>query len=108
MPLVPLTIEELTAYDRDGYLLVHQLFDTDEIDLLRDTAKRDRALDQQAYGRDDGQGGSVRLSVWNLPGDDLYGMFSRNELIVNRVEQLLRDEPYHYHSKMIMKEARTG
>ena len=58
--------------------LVPQLFDRDEIDLLRDTAKRDRALDQQAYGRNDGEGGSVRLSLWNHPGDDLYGMFSRN------------------------------
>ena len=95
-------------YERDGYLLVPHLFDVEEIELLRDTAKRDRALDQQAYGRDDGEGGSVRLSLWNHPGDDLYGMFSRNERIVDRVEQLLRDEPYHYHSKMIMKEARTG
>ena len=46
--------------------------------------------------------------LWNHPGDDLYGMFSRNRRIVDRVEELLTDEPYHYHSKMIMKEARTG
>jgi len=102
------TVDDLAAYDADGYLLVSQLFDSDEIELLRDTAKRDQALDQQAYGRNDGEGGSVRLSLWNHPGDDLYGMFSRNERIVARVEQLLGDEPYHYHSKMIMKEARTG
>jgi ectoine hydroxylase len=101
------TIDDLAAYDGDGYLLVPQLFDPDEIKLLRDTAKRDRALDQQAFGRNDGEGGNVRLALWNHPGDDLYGMFSRNERIVARVEQLLSDEPYHYHSKMIMKEART-
>ena len=88
--------------------VVRELFDRAEIDLLRDTAKRDRELDQQAYGRNDGEGGSVRLSLWNHPGDDLYGMFSRNQRIVDRVEQILGDEPYHYHSKMIMKEARTG
>lgn len=99
---------ELTAYCCDGYVMVRELFDSDEIGSLRDTAKRDRALDEQSYGRNDGEGGSVRLSLWNHPGDDLYGMFSRNERIVNRVEQLLGDEPYHYHSKMIMKEARTG
>jgi ectoine hydroxylase len=99
---------ELSTYRREGYVLVGQLFARDEIDLLRDTAKRDRALDAQAYGRGDGQGGSVRLSLWNHPGDDLYGMFSRNERVVNRVAQILDDEPYHYHSKMIMKEARTG
>lgn len=104
----PFSTSELAAYDQDGYVLVGQLFERDEIGSLRDAAKHDRALDEQAYGRADGEGGSVRLSLWNHPGDDLYGMFSRNERIVRRVEQLLGDEAYHYHSKMIMKEARTG
>jgi hypothetical protein len=104
----PLSQDQLVAYQRDGYVLVPQLFERDEIERLRTAAKQDRALDQQAYGRSDGEGGSVRLSLWNHPGDDLYGMFSRNERIIERVEQLLEDEAYHYHSKMIMKEARTG
>jgi len=108
MLLQHFSVDDLAAYDRDGYLLVEQLFDRPEIDLLRNSAKRDSDLDQQAYGRNDGEGGSVRLSLWNHPGDDLYSMFSRNDRIVDRVEQLLGDEPYHYHSKMIMKEARTG
>lgn len=99
---------QIADYQRDGFLHVPQLFTAPEITLLRDTAKRDQRLDSQAYGRADGEGGQIRLSLWNHPGDDLYGMFSRNERIVGRVEQLLSDEPYHYHSKMIMKEARTG
>ena len=102
------TVDQCADYEQNGYLLVPQLFEREEIDVLRTTAKRDRDLDQRAYGRDDGEGGSVRLTLWNRPGDDLYGMFSRNRRIVDRVEELLADEPYHYHSKMIMKEARTG
>jgi hypothetical protein len=104
----PFTADELLVYERDGYVLIKRLFECDEIERLRDSAKKDRALDEQAYGRNDGEGGSVRLSLWNHPGDDLYGMFSRNARIVDRVEQLLGDEAYHYHSKMIMKEAHTG
>jgi hypothetical protein len=103
-----LSNQELETYQRDGYVLLRKLFAGEEIDLLRSSAKRDRALDEQAYGRKDGEGGSVRLSLWNHPGDDLYGMFSRNQRIVGRVAQILGDEPYHYHSKMIMKEAHTG
>ena len=76
--------------------------------MLRGAAKADQALDEQAYGRADGAGGSVRLALWNHPGDDIYGMFTRSRRIVDRVAQLLEDEPYHYHSKMIMKQARTG
>lgn len=104
----PFSADDLSKYAQDGYVVVRQLFEPSEIAMLRQTAKQDRALDEQSYGRNDGEGGSVRLSLWNHPSDDLYGMFSRNRRIVDRVEQILDDEPYHYHSKMIMKEARTG
>jgi hypothetical protein len=70
-PKNSLSADDLAAYQRDGFVLVQQLFDRDEIELLRDAAKKDRALDEQAYGRSDGEGGSVRLSLWNHPGDDL-------------------------------------
>jgi len=100
--------EQLAAYRRDGYVLVPSLFETEEIDLLRRAAKEDRALDEHAFGREDGEGGSVRLSLWNHPGDELYGMFARSRRIVDTVEQVLEDEAYHYHSKMIMKQAVTG
>ena len=100
--------EQLAAYRRDGYVLVNGLFDSEETDLLRRAAKEDREMDLNSFGRDDGAGGSVRLSLWNHPGDDLYGMFARGRRIVDTVEQVLEDEAYHYHSKMIMKQARTG
>jgi len=100
--------EQLAAYCRDGYVLVPSLFESEEIDLLRRAGKEDRAMDENAFGRDDGDGGSVRLSLWNHPGDDLYGMFARGRRIVDTVEQVLEDEAYHYHSKMIMKQAVTG
>ena len=100
--------DQLAAYQRDGYVIVPQLFDTEEVDLVRRAAKEDRAMDDHAFGRDDGEGGSVRLSLWNHPGDDIYGMFARNRRIVDTVEQVLDDEAYHYHSKMIMKQAVTG
>ena len=42
----PLSDDQLATYERDGYVLVTQLFDRDEIELLRETAKQDRALDR--------------------------------------------------------------
>ena len=35
-------------------------------------------------------------------------MFARCHRVVDRVEQLLKDEAYHYHSKMILKDAKKG
>jgi len=100
--------EQLKQYHQDGYLLMKNQFDKEEIGLLHKSANEDRTLDAQSYGRKDGEGGTVRLSLWNHPGDNIYGMFARSERMVNRAEQILDDEVYHYHSKMILKDARIG
>jgi hypothetical protein len=99
---------QIAEYQRDGFYIFRSLFDTEEIDLLSRSAKADSELDKHAFQRDDGTGANVRLSLWNHPGDTIYGMFARCRRMVESVEQLLEDEVYHYHSKMIMKDARTG
>jgi ectoine hydroxylase len=104
----PLSPDQLAGYERDGYLLVPALFDAEETSLLVRSAREDRALDQHSFGRADGEGGRVRLSLWNHPGDGIYGMFARCRRVVDACEQILDDEVYHYHSKMIMKDALVG
>jgi len=103
-----LTSDQIAAYLRDGFTTVRALFDREEIDMLNRTAKQDRALDQHSVGKDDGTGRGARLAIWNHPGDGIYGMFARSRTMVDSVEQVLADEAYHYHSKMIMKDARVG
>ncbi len=107
MPHV-LTASEIARYHEQGYVIVPGLFDKAEIDLLHRAAKEDRELDKRSFGRADGEGGTVRLSLWNHPGDGIYGMFARCERMVRSCEKLLGGEVYHYHSKMIMKDPRTG
>jgi ectoine hydroxylase-related dioxygenase (phytanoyl-CoA dioxygenase family) len=103
-----LTAEQAGRYDEDGYALVPGFFDAEEIDLLRRAAREDHELDRRAFGRADGEGGKVRLSLWNHPGDGIYGMFARCERVVRSAELLLAGEVYHYHSKMIMKDPKVG
>jgi ectoine hydroxylase len=104
----PFKENRLDEYERNGFVLAKGMFDAEEIGLLRRAAKQDRELDQHAFGRGDGEGGIVRLSLWNHPGDTIYGMFARCHTIVNSAEKLLGGEVYHYHSKMIMKDAKVG
>jgi len=104
----PINEQQVQDYHANGFVLVKQQFDSEEAGLLRRAAKEDRELDQHSFGRQDGEGGVVRLSLWNHPGDTLYGMFARCESIVNSAEKLLGGEVYHYHSKMIMKDPKVG
>ena len=102
------TDAQVTDFNRDGFLIVRGNFNAEEIALLARASREDKAMDQSAVARDDGKGQPVRLAAWNHPGDGMYGMFARCRRIVDAVEQLLGDEVYHYHSKMILKDARTG
>jgi ectoine hydroxylase len=108
MPTRLLSDADLAAYHDQGYHIVHGLFDREEIGLLHRAAKEDHELDKRSFGRADGEGGTVRLSLWNHPGDGIYGMFARCERVVRSAEQILGGEVYHYHSKMIMKDPRVG
>jgi ectoine hydroxylase len=103
-----LTDSQLAQYHEQGYSLVPALFDAKEVELLQRAAKEDKQLDEHAFAKGDGEGGEVRLSLWNHPGDGIYGMFARCARMVESVEAILAGEVYHYHSKMIMKEPKIG
>ena len=99
---------DIEAYHKDGFVFERGIFSPEEIGLLGETARNDHAMDKAASKMDDGEGNDVRLSLWNHPGNGIYGMIARSERVVNRIEQLLEDEAYHYHSKMILKDAKVG
>jgi ectoine hydroxylase len=108
MPFGSVSDDQVREYQDKGYVVAKGFFDREEIELLRRAAKEDKQLDQHSFARGDGEGGQVRLSLWNHPGDTIYGMFARCNSIVNSAEKILGGEVYHYHSKMIMKDAKVG
>ncbi len=110
MPTSPTTLspDDLRQYDRDGYVIVRRLFDADEMLTLLNYAQRDQQMQDAAYGRKDATGLETKLALWNHPSDDLYGLFSRSPRIIDRMEQILDGEVYHWHSKMMLKEPRVG
>ena len=103
-----LTDEQVRQFHEDGYFIARGLYDTEEMALLNRAAREDKALDDYAIERSDGEGGVAKLTLWNHPGDDIYGMFSRGRRLVDSMEKILGGEVYHYHSKMNMKEPQVG
>jgi ectoine hydroxylase-related dioxygenase (phytanoyl-CoA dioxygenase family) len=99
---------QVSLYHQNGYVIFKNLLNPEEVTQLLKIARTDNELDKHSFDRDDGSGAKVRLSLWNHPGDRIYGMIARSHKLVDSVEQLLDDEAYHYHSKMIMKDAKVG
>jgi hypothetical protein len=84
------------------------LLSSDELDKLKKTLENDSEVLKHSFGRDDGSGRISRMALWNHPGKDITGMVARAEKVAGTVEKLLDGEVYHYHTKLMMKEAYTG
>ena len=103
-----LTEKQEDKFKDQGFLILKNLFAEEEIKLLKESAIFDKELDKQSVSRLDGNGKKVRLALWNHPGDGIYGMFARCNKLVDKMEQILGGEVYHYHSKMILKDPEIG
>jgi ectoine hydroxylase-related dioxygenase (phytanoyl-CoA dioxygenase family) len=103
-----LTPAQVADFHRDGYLLVKGMFDEEETRMMRDAARGDSGVASHAYDVRDASGRNSKLTLWNHPSDDIFGMTARSERIVNAAERLLDDEVYHYHSKLSIKEPHVG
>jgi hypothetical protein len=104
----PLTDGDVASFHRDGFVIRRGWFDAEEMGVLAGFAREDPDLVSHHMPVKDASGRESRLTLWNHPGDDLYGMFSRCRRVVDGAEQLLGDEVYHYHAKMMLKEPRVG
>ena len=102
------TPEQRAAYERDGFVLIRSLFDTEEIGLLRSAIETDPQLHASLYDRNDASGKATRMATWNHPGDSVYGLAARSHRVVDTMEEMLGGEVYHYHSKLTAKEPRDG
>ena len=104
----PLTTHQITEFQQDGFLIVESLLDAEEVSLLDRAARGDAKMQDAAMDVRDTHGRRTGLSLWNHPGDDIYGNIARSARVVYAMQQLLQDEVYHYHSKLSAKEPRVG
>ena len=103
-----ITAEEITAYNTQGFVFLRGLFQKQECDILLKTVEKDKLLTQQTMKMTDGSGKISKVSLWNNAGNDTYGMFARGHRMVNAVTQLIGAEPYHFHTKIMLKEPKVG
>jgi ectoine hydroxylase-related dioxygenase (phytanoyl-CoA dioxygenase family) len=102
------SVEEAKRFREDGMLFKRGYFDAEEIALLRRAVGKDDSLQANMVEIPDPEWVKTELVVWNHPGDDLFGAVARCARIVEAMESMLGGEVYHYHSKLIAKQPRTG
>lgn len=107
MPNV-MTPEQMTAYARDGYVIVRGLFDAEETGLLRRAMEEDPAVRDHVIDRRDQEGKATRIALWNRAGDSIYGLAARCVRMVDTAEALLGGEVYHFQSKLTAKDPEIG
>ena len=103
-----LRASQIEQYREDGYLMVQGHFSHEDMDRLLAVARADQALAANANDRLDAEGRVSRLSLrMDLP-ESAYSAYVRHRDIVEPMEQLMGEEVFHYHHKMMLKEPRVG
>jgi ectoine hydroxylase len=102
------TLEQAITFDRDGFLLIDDLFAAEEVATLLAAVDEATRVTEHTFELKDTEGRASRLSLWTDIGDDLFGAVSASPRIVNVARALLREEVYHWHSKVMLKEPRQG
>ena len=108
MPMYRLTRADQEAFHRDGYFVVEDLFDTEEVALLRDITERILPMDPHLHEQLDVEGNVTRISVRYNLSDDVFSAAVRCPRIVETMATLLDDEVYHYHHKVMVKDPEFG
>jgi ectoine hydroxylase len=103
-----LTQDQIQQFNRDGFLMLENLFDPEEMELLIRIAKDDQRLEAKALKRRDTHARTSKLWLTDKLEDDIYSAFVRSTRIIQPLEQLLEGEIYHYHHKMMLKEPFVG
>lgn len=105
-----LTNEQIVSFHNDGYLIVHDLFNNEEVSRLYSVAVEDNVMMKNSIDLDDQTGKKTKLALWFTPGNDIYGLLSKSERIVSTVDKLMDGTApvCHFHSKLMQKEPKVG
>ena len=105
-----LTQQQIADYHRDGYLIVRNFLNDEEISKLYKIATNDETLQKHAFDLNDQSGKKTKLTLWYTPGNDAYGLLTKSHRMVDSVNKLLDGDSAvcHFHSKLMQKEPKVG
>lgn len=103
-----LTDRDVLDYQRDGFVLVKELFAKREVAAMIEAIETGGRVASQTRAADDASGKQSKLAIWHDLGEDIWAAASTCPRIVNNVRVLLGEEIAFFHGKVMLKEAHTG
>ena len=104
-----LTQEKAAEYDRNGYLLVENMFTAVEVSkMIEAVEKGERVAARTSEGITDSAGKQARFANWKELGEDIWSAASSSPRIVNAARILIGEVIVFFGGKIIFTEARSG
>jgi phytanoyl-CoA hydroxylase len=110
MSYFQLTEKNIADYERDGYVIIKNFIQHEEVNKLYNIATDDDTLQKHAFDLNDQSGKKTKLTLWYTPGNDAYGLLTKSKRMVESVDKLMDGESAvcHFHSKLMQKEPKVG
>ena len=105
-----LTAEQMVDYHTDGYVIVKNFLNEQEVKKLQDIAFDDGLMRKHAFDLNDQSGKKTKLTLWYSPGNDAYGLLTKSNKMAQSADKLMDGESAvcHFHSKLMQKEPKVG
>lgn len=103
-----ITEDQVNNYQRDGYIIVPELFRSEEVFAMIHEVEGGDRVAKHTRGNEDTSGRTARLAIWGDIGEDIWGAVSTCPRVVNNVRILLGEETAFFHGKVMLKEAKSG
>jgi phytanoyl-CoA hydroxylase len=105
-----LTAEQMVDYHSDGYVIVKNFLNEQEVKKLQDIAFDDGLMRKHAFDLNDQTGKKTKLTLWYSPGNDAYGLLTKSNKMAQSADKLMDGETAvcHFHSKLMQKEPKVG
>lgn len=100
--------EDVQRFWWNGYIILRGMFSQEEVAMLQQTLSADPAIEGKTMPMSDANGRTSKLTLWNKALNNTYGHFARGERWVRAAEALIGEKPYHFHTKVMLKEPRQG
>ncbi|MDP4285816.1 MAG: phytanoyl-CoA dioxygenase family protein [Bacteroidota bacterium] len=105
-----LSPEQIKSYHNDGFIIIKNFLQKEEVNKLYVIATGDDTLRKHAFDLNDMSGKKTKLTLWYKPGNDAYSLLTRSHRMVDSVGRLLDGDTAvcHFHSKLMQKEPKVG